>query len=51
MRTAEEVAIAAIIGFIAGLGHGIVSHYVDLPLSLPEQINDIHYLHRALPMP
>lgn len=30
--------IPAVIGLLAGVGHGITSHYFDLPFSLFEQI-------------
>ncbi|MGF1512440.1 MAG: hypothetical protein ACFB5Z_01910 [Elainellaceae cyanobacterium] len=31
------IVLSAILGLIAGVGHGIVSHRADLPVSLVEQ--------------
>ncbi|MGB3614660.1 MAG: hypothetical protein WBA10_12775 [Elainellaceae cyanobacterium] len=33
----NSVVLSAILGLIAGVGHGIVSYYADLPVSLVEQ--------------
>ncbi|MGF1536412.1 MAG: hypothetical protein ACFB4J_08020 [Elainellaceae cyanobacterium] len=33
----NSIVLSAILGLIAGMGHGIVSHHADLPLSLVEQ--------------
>ncbi len=33
----NSIVLSAVLGLIAGVGHGVVSHYADLPLSLVEQ--------------
>ena len=38
MNTLASLALPAFFGLVAGVGHGIVSHQADLPLSLTEQI-------------
>jgi len=30
--------IPSILGLVAGIGHGVVSHHQDLPFSLSEQV-------------
>lgn len=37
MNDFQSIATAAIIGLIAGIGHGVISHKVDLPISLIDQ--------------
>ncbi|MEO0408096.1 MAG: hypothetical protein AAF289_12170 [Cyanobacteria bacterium P01_A01_bin.135] len=34
----NHILLSAILGLVAGLGHGVVSHYADLPVSLVEQV-------------
>lgn len=33
----NHILLSAILGLVAGVGHGVVSHYADLPISLVEQ--------------
>jgi len=37
MNRKSSFLYATLIGFIAGIGHGFVSHSADLPLSLTDQ--------------
>ncbi|MEL6441094.1 MAG: hypothetical protein AAFQ80_17790 [Cyanobacteria bacterium J06621_8] len=38
MKSSASLILPAILGLFAGVGHGMVSHYQDLPFSLSEQI-------------
>ena len=38
MNNWESLIISSFFGLVAGLGHGFVSHYQELPFSLSEQI-------------
>ncbi|MEO0946557.1 MAG: hypothetical protein AAFY11_00120 [Cyanobacteria bacterium J06641_5] len=31
------IAFSALLGLVAGIGHGILSHHAELPISLSEQ--------------
>ncbi|MEO1132614.1 MAG: hypothetical protein AAFX40_07905 [Cyanobacteria bacterium J06639_1] len=37
MSSLKSFILPALLGFVAGIGHGVVSHHTDLPLSLGEQ--------------
>ena len=38
MNTTASLIIASVLGLVSGMSHGVVSHYQDLPFSLPEQV-------------
>ena len=38
MNNWASLLLSAILGLTAGIGHGITSHYQDLPVSLAEQV-------------
>ena len=38
MKDLASLLIPSILGLVAGVGHGVVSHYQDLPFSLSEQV-------------
>ncbi len=38
MNSLTSLILPSLIGLIAGINHGIISHRVDLPFSLPEQV-------------
>lgn len=38
MNNQASLLAAAFFGLIAGMGHGVVSHYQELPFSLSEQV-------------
>ncbi|MEL6579763.1 MAG: hypothetical protein AAFQ14_08425 [Cyanobacteria bacterium J06621_12] len=38
MNNQASLLIAAVFGLIAGMSHGVVSHYQELPFSLSEQV-------------
>ena len=38
MNNFASLVLPAVIGLVSGIGHGITSHYLDLPLSLTEQL-------------
>ena len=38
MNNQASLIIASILGLVAGMSHGLVSHYQDLPFSLSEQV-------------
>ena len=38
MNNFASLLLPAVIGLVSGIGHGITSHYLDLPLSLTEQL-------------
>ena len=37
MDNRSSLVLSALLGLIAGIGHGISSHYQELPFSLAEQ--------------
>ena len=49
MSNIASFVLPAIVGLVTGIGHGITSHYLDLPLSLTEQINPVSSFDRAAP--
>ena len=38
MNNWVSLLLSSILGLTAGIGHGITSHYQDLPVSLAEQV-------------
>ena len=38
MNNFSSLILPAVLGLVAGIGHGINSHYQELPFSLAEQI-------------
>ncbi|MGB7251782.1 MAG: hypothetical protein WBC73_22795 [Phormidesmis sp.] len=38
MNYLASLILPAALGLIAGMSHGVVSHYADLPVSLSEQM-------------
>ncbi|MEM9092108.1 MAG: hypothetical protein AAGC93_25655 [Cyanobacteria bacterium P01_F01_bin.53] len=38
MNYLSSLILPAALGLVAGMGHGVVSHYAELPVSLGEQI-------------
>ncbi|WP_199194027.1 hypothetical protein [Pleurocapsa sp. CCALA 161] len=38
MNNHASLVIASILGLVAGMSHGMVSHYQNLPFSLSEQV-------------
>ncbi len=38
MNSVASLILPAIIGLLAGVGHGVTSHQQDLPFSLTEQV-------------
>lgn len=38
MKNFASLALPAILGLITGVGHGIISHNADLPVSLTKQV-------------
>ncbi|WP_293117629.1 hypothetical protein [Okeania sp. SIO1I7] len=38
MNNFASLVLPAILGIITGVGHGIISHQADLPVSLTEQV-------------
>jgi hypothetical protein len=38
MNNQVSLLIASIFGLVAGMSHGVVSHYQELPFSLSEQV-------------
>lgn len=38
MNNLASLFVPAVFGLLAGIGHGITSHHLDLPLSLTEQL-------------
>ncbi len=38
MNNCSALIVASIFGLVAGMGHGIVSHYQNLPVSLSQQV-------------
>ena len=38
MNNFASLLLPAVIGLVSGVGHGITSHYLDLPFSLTEQL-------------
>lgn len=37
MKNLASLILPGIVGLVAGIGHGITSHHLDLPFSLTEQ--------------
>lgn len=38
MKSCSSLIVASILGLVAGIGHGTVSHHQALPFSLAEQV-------------
>ncbi len=38
MNNLASLLAPALLGLVAGIGHGVTSHYLDLPVSLTEQL-------------
>ncbi|MGC1310384.1 MAG: hypothetical protein WA885_24405 [Phormidesmis sp.] len=38
MNQLASLILPAVLGLVAGVSHGLVSHYADLPMSLSEQM-------------
>ena len=38
MNNLASLILPAMIGLLAGIGHGVISHHQDLPLSLSDQV-------------
>lgn len=38
MQGFSSLVVPAFLGLVAGIGHGVVSHHAELPLSLTEQL-------------
>ena len=38
MENIASLVVASTFGLIAGIGHGVVSHFQDLPFSLSDQV-------------
>ena len=38
MRNLASFILPSVLGLVAGVGHGIISHNQDLPFSLAEQV-------------
>ena len=38
MNNFASLLASAALGLVAGIGHGVTSHYLDLPFSLTEQL-------------
>ena len=38
MNNLASLVLPAIIGLVTGIGHGITSHYLEMPFSLSEQV-------------
>lgn len=38
MKNWASLVLPAVLGLVAGIGHGITSHHQDLPFSLSEQV-------------
>lgn len=48
MNNLVALILPAFLGLVAGVSHGVVSHYSDLPMSLGEQITQPLEGNRAL---
>lgn len=48
MNNLASFVLPAIVGLMTGIGHGVTSHHLDLPLSLTEQINPSASFERSL---
>ena len=38
MKNLASLVLPAVIGLVAGIGHGVTSHNLDLPFSLTDQL-------------
>lgn len=38
MYNCKSLLLSSFLGLVAGIGHGITSHYQELPFSLTEQV-------------
>ncbi len=38
MKSWSSLIIPSILGLVAGIGHGVVSHHQELPFSLADQV-------------
>lgn len=38
MNDRISLVVASVLGLVAGMGHGVVSHYRELPFSLSDQV-------------
>lgn len=38
MKNLASYLLPSVLGLVAGIGHGIASHYQDLPFSLADQV-------------
>ncbi|MEM8810685.1 MAG: hypothetical protein AAGF01_32140 [Cyanobacteria bacterium P01_G01_bin.38] len=38
MNNLVSLLLPAVLGLVAGMGHGVVSHYAGLPMSLTDQL-------------
>ncbi len=48
MNNLASLVLPAVIGLVSGIGHGIISHHLDLPLSLTEQVFPTLTSHNSL---
>jgi len=48
MNNLASLILPAIIGLVSGIGHGITSHNLDLPLSLTDQLIPSSSLNKVL---
>lgn len=47
MNNFESLLLPMVLGLIAGIGHGISSHYQGLPFSLAEQLRQSPQIERS----
>ena len=48
MNNLASLVLPAIIGLVTGVGHGITSHYLEMPFSLSEQVVSSVNLNQSL---